>query len=130
MSKSNWSADFAAPNRLGDEGTNETHHTSLPANSSKYSFTIGEASSLMHAERCKFASNRKVQRMCRNGVIDCYKLQTTRDGQPVSEWLVNDTSLRKHIEENEIKWDESVAVLPTVNGNASLMPTDDGDAII
>ncbi len=95
---------------------------------SKYSLTIGEASSLMHAERCRFASNRKVQRMCRSGVIDCYKLQTTRNGQPVSEWLVNDTSLQKHIEEYEIKYDEYVADLPTVNGNASLTPTDDGNA--
>lgn len=84
----------------------------------------------MHAERCKYTSNRKVQRMCRDGVIDCYKLQTTRNGQPVSEWLVNDTSLRKHIEENEIKWDGDHVTLPPTCGTASLVPFDNGDATV
>ncbi len=128
MNESNSSGDFATPNPPSAEGTSETHRTFRKPDSSEYSLTIGEASALMHVERCKFASNRKVQHMCRNGVIDCYKLQTTRNGQPVSEWLVNDTSLRKHIEDNEIKWDENVAVLPPVNGNVSLTPDDDGDA--
>ena len=114
---------------------NPTHYDqSYPARDpadldlSIYTLTIGEASSLLIAKRCKFASNRKVQRMCRDGVIDCYKLQTTRNGQPVSEWLVNEISLRKHIDENEIKWDESAAVPPPVSGNASVPPIHHGDA--
>ncbi len=100
-----------------------------------YSLTIGEASSLMVKERCKFASNRKVQRMCRDGVIDCHKLQTTRNGQPVSEWLVNETSLLRHIKDNEIKWDEGEQDFPPVNGDAkaptggaSQTPIPSGDA--
>lgn len=94
----------------------------------KYTLTIGEASYLMHAERCKFASNRKVQRMCRDGKIDCQKLQTTRNGQPVSEWLINEASLRKHIDENEIKWDENGVVPSPVTGNTSASPFRNGVA--
>ena len=94
---------------------------------SNYSLTIGEASSLMHLERCKFASNRKVQRMCKEGRIDCWKLSTTRNGQPVSEWLVNETSLRNHVENNEIKWDEDVAISSPAtlraSGDANKAPT-------
>lgn len=101
---------------------------------SKYSLTIGEASSLMVEQRCKFASNRKVQRMCRDGVIDCFKLSTTRGGQPVSEWLVNESSLLRHVEENEIKWDAGVPVSPAASGNASFeiggAPNPSGAAIL
>jgi hypothetical protein len=99
---------------------------------SRYSLTIGEASSLMHIERCKFASNRKVQRMCKEGRIDCWKLSTTRNGQPVSEWLVNETSLRNHIEKNEIKWDDDVAISPPArlpaSGDANGTPEGFGNA--
>ncbi len=99
---------------------------------SKYSLTIGEASSLMHAERCKFASNRKVQRMCKEGRIDCWKLSTTRNGQPVAEWLVNETSLRNHIDKHEIKWDGDEAKSPPAthldNGNANTAPDGFGNA--
>ena len=100
-----------------------------PSDISRYTLTIGEASSLMHAKRCKFASNRKVQRMCKNGVIDCHKLSTTRNGKPISEWLVNETSLLNHIENNEIKWDVGVGVTPIASGNANRPPNSDGDAI-
>ncbi len=82
----------------------------------------------MVVQRCRFASNRKVQRMCRDGVIDCYKLQTTRNGQPVAEWLVNEASLRKHIEENEVRWDGDAVRLPAATGNASQPPYRSGDA--
>ena len=99
---------------------------------SKYSLTIGEASSLMNSERCKFASNRKVQRMCKEGRIDCWKLSTTRNGQPVAEWLVNETSLRNHIDKHEIKWDGDDAKSPPAthldNGNANTAPDGFGNA--
>jgi len=94
-----------------------------------YSLTIGQASSLLHAERCKYASNRKVQRICKDGVIDCHKLSTTRNGKPISEWLVNETSLRNHIEKNEIKWDKAIDVPAAAGGNANRSPSADGDAI-
>jgi len=97
-----------------------------------YTLTIGEASSLMHVERCKFASNRKVQRMCKEGRIDCWKLSTTHNGQPVSEWLVNETSLRNHIEKHEIKWDEDVAfsspATPRASGVANKATNGPGNA--
>ena len=99
---------------------------------SRYSLTIGEASSLMHIERCKFASNRKVQRMCKEGRIDCWKLSTTRNGQPVAEWLVNETSLRNHIDKHEIKWDgneaKSAPATHLDNGNANTAPDGFGNA--
>jgi len=88
----------------------------------------------MVEQRCKFASNRKVQRMCRDGVIDCFKLSTTRGGQPVSEWLVNETSLLRHVEDNEIKWDAGEAVSPAASGDANSdtagTPNESGDAIL
>ncbi len=112
-------------------------------NLSSYSLTIGEASSLMNSERCKFASNRKVQRMCKEGRIDCWKLSTTRNGQPVSEWLVNEASLRNYIDKHEIKWDGDEAksspathldngnanTAPNGFGNASLNPVDDSKPV-
>lgn len=54
----------------------------------------------------------KVQRLCREGFIDCHKLKTTRNGQPVTEWLVNETLLRKRIEEHEQLLEDGVAILP------------------
>ena len=57
--------------------------------------------------------------MCRDRSIDCHKLQTTRNGQPVSEWLVNEASLLRQIEENEIKWDEGEGVFPAASGSAT-----------
>ena len=108
---------LASPNNEGD------------APLANYSLTIGEASSLMLYQRCKFASNRKVQRMCKDGLIDCRKITTTRNGQPVSEWLVNEASLLQQIETNEIKWDQDALVAGAANGNASRSPMSDGDAI-
>ncbi len=65
----------------------------------------------MQLENCKYASSRKVQRLCRNGFIDCYKLKTTRNGQPVSEWLVSETSLRKRIEEHEPRFEDGDVIV-------------------
>ncbi len=119
---------MATPNPHGEHGELENDPASFPRDISQYSLTIGEASSLMHSQRCKFASNRKVQRMCREGAVDCYKLQTTRNGQPVSEWLVSEVSLRQHIEKNEVKWDQGVVIPPYASGNASRPPFLFGDA--
>jgi len=97
----------------------ETPLSHLP-NPSRYTLTVGEASDVMQLERCKFASVRKVQRLCREGFVDCHKLTTTRNGQPVTEWLVNETSLRKRIEEHEPRIDDGVAtVAPDQFGGAN-----------
>lgn len=66
--------------------------------------------------------------MCKDGLIDCFKLSTTRNGKPVSEWLVKETSLLKHIEENEIRWSENAVAPPVATGNASHAPNQFGDA--
>ena len=77
----------------------------------RYSLTVGEASFVMQLENCKFASSRKVQRLCRDGFIDCHKLKTTRNGQPVTEWLVNEVSLRNRIEQHESRIEDGAATM-------------------
>ena len=88
----------------------------------EYALTIGEASELMRLERCKFASLRKVQRLCRDGQIDCQKITTSRNGQPIVEWLVSETSLRKRITVFEPKFEDGDALAtPKEPGDASLI---------
>ena len=92
--------------------------THLP-NPEEYALTIGEASNVMRLERCKFASPRKVQRLCREGHLDCQKITTSRNGQPIVEWLINEASLRKRIDEMELK---------IVDGDALASPDSLGNA--
>lgn len=126
MNKNDPTGDLAAPNLIVKDETQ--YPGTFPSSQlDGYTLTIGEACSLMYAERCKFASKRKMQRMCRDGVLDCHMLRTTRNGQPVSEWLVNETSLRTHIAENEIKWSDGSVIPPPATGNASLPPIRSGD---
>lgn len=80
----------------------------------------------MRAQGCKYHSERKVQRLCANEKIDCYRLQTTRSGQPVTEWLVNGTSLLEYIKKYEQMRDDSQDVAtpqlpPIVDGDASTL---------
>lgn len=100
------------PLKSVEEQGDDTQMTDLLPDLSRYTLTVGEAASVMLNEHCKFASSRKVQRLCKNGDIDCYKLTTTRGGQPVSEWLVDETSLLKRISELETKVVDGVANLP------------------
>ena len=65
---------------------------------SKYSLTIGQALDLFAHEKRLTPSERTMQNYCKDGKIDCYKLQTTRDGRPIAEWLINERSLRAFIE--------------------------------
>ena len=89
-------------------------------NPSQYSLTISESSEIMKLEHCKFASPRKVQRLCQDGHIDCQKITTSRNGQPIIEWLVNEASLRKRIVEVEPKYEDGDAVAtPEKFGDAS-----------
>lgn len=75
----------------------------------QYSLTAIEASEIMRVEGCRFASLRKVQRLCREGHIDCQKITTSRNGQPIVEWLVNEASLRQRIVEIEPKYEDGDA---------------------
>ncbi len=61
----------------------------------------------MQEAGCKYHSERKVQRLCADGKVDCYRLQTTRSGQPVTEWLVNGTALLEHVRKFELMRDDS-----------------------
>lgn len=92
--------------------------------------TVGQASSLMQLHRCRHTSNRKVQRMCREGAIACQKITTTRQGNPITEWLVDEASLLTHIEENEPKWGGTPAEMhgvATDDDRAHLSPSGDAD---
>lgn len=66
----------------------------------------------MQEAGCKYHSERKVQRLCADGKVDCYRLQTTRSGQPVTEWLVNGTALLEHVRKFEQMRDDSEDVAP------------------
>lgn len=81
------------------------HDTQSELEPSPFLLTVGQASTVMQLHRCRHTSNRKVQRMCRDGAIACQKITTTRQGNPITEWLVDEASLLRYIEENEPKWD-------------------------
>ena len=74
---------------------------------SKYSLTIGQALDLFAQERRLAPSERTMQDYCKDGKVDSYKLQTTRDGRPITEWLINEGSLRAFIEQRPTVGDAS-----------------------
>lgn len=86
--------------------------TSLLPDLSGYTHTVREASRLMQEAGCRYHSERKVQRLCADGKVDCYRLQTTRSGQPVTEWLVNGTALLEYVRKFEQTRDDSQVVAP------------------
>lgn len=88
-----------------------------------YTHTIEQASVLMKEHHCKYHSERKVQRLCQDGKIDCYRLKTSRNGTAVTEWLVNGSSLSRHIKKYEKKNAADETTLPPV-----ATPTETGDA--
>ncbi|PLX41208.1 MAG: hypothetical protein C0605_05755 [Hyphomicrobiales bacterium] len=70
-----------------------------------------------------------MQRLCQDGKIDCYRLKTSRNGTAVTEWLVNGSSLSRHIEKNEKKIQAGESSLrpvatPTPNGDAKIKSGD------
>ena len=129
--------DDAAPNdNVRENGSTETGVTAPPTQSdtasapperaytpllpdlSKYDLTVGEALEVFPAENRKQPSIRTLQRYCQEGRFDCFKLKTTRYGNPVHEWIINGTSLRAFI---QTKPEETVSALlatPTINGDA------------
>ncbi|WIY23872.1 hypothetical protein [Parasedimentitalea psychrophila] len=76
----------------------ERAYTPLLPDLSKYDLTVGEALEVFPAEHRKRPSVRSLQRYCQEGQFDCFKLKTTRNGNPVHEWFINGTSLRKFIQ--------------------------------
>lgn len=76
----------------------ERAYTPLLPDLSGYDLTIGEALEVFPTENRKQPSIRTLQRYCQEGRFDCYKLKTTRNGNPVHEWIINGASLRSFIE--------------------------------
>lgn len=64
----------------------------------RYDLTIGEAAELFVSLGRKRPSERSIQRYCQASAFDCLKLRTTRDGVPITEWIINNATLRKFIE--------------------------------
>ena len=73
-------------------------YTPLLPDLSKYDLTVGEALDVFVAQNRKVPSIRSLQRYCQDGRFDCYKLKTTRNGNPVHEWIINSTSLLSFIQ--------------------------------
>jgi hypothetical protein len=65
---------------------------------SQYDLTVGEALAVFHEKNRRIPSIRSLQRYCQEGRFDCYKLKTTRNGNPVHEWIMNSTSLLRFVE--------------------------------
>lgn len=76
----------------------ERAYTPLLPDLSKYDLTVGEALEVFALENRKQPSIRTLQRYCQEGRFDCFKLKTTRNGNPVHEWIINSTSLRVFIQ--------------------------------
>ncbi len=97
----------------------EHAYTPLLPDLSKYDLTVGEALEVFPTEHRKRPSIRSLQRYCQEGQFDCFKLKTTRNGNPVHEWIINGTSLRKFIQTKP----EEPVVVPAAT------PTRIGDAV-
>ena len=64
---------------------------------SKFDLTVGEALEVFRTERRRTPSTRTLQRYCQEGRFSCYKLKTTRNGNPVHEWIISSSSLRAFV---------------------------------
>ena len=86
---------------------------------SPYDLTVGEALDVFSRERRKRPADRTLQRYCQDGRFDCYKLKTTRNGNPVHEWIINSASLLKFIHSKPIEESPSGLAAPISNGDAN-----------
>lgn len=86
---------------------------------SQYDLTVGEAQALFQEEHRKLPSIRTLQRYCQEGRFDCYKLKTTRNGNPVHEWIINSTSLRRFIQTKPNDDTPAVMAAPEPRGDAT-----------
>ena len=103
---SSGSTDDAETQNIEVFGRRDSHKVATPSllpDLKPFTHTVPEASLLMRDRDCKYHSERKVQRLCQSGAIECYRLQTTRNSKPVTEWLVSGPSLLRYIEDNEEK---------------------------
>ena len=96
----------------------ERVYTPLLPDLSKYDLTVGEALEVFPASRRKQPSIRTLQRCCQEGRFDCYKLKTTRNGNPVHEWIINGTSLRRFIQTKPEETVDMPLATPATFGDA------------
>lgn len=109
----------ASPNPHGQvNATPERAYTPLLPDLSGYDLTIGEALELFPTENRKQPSIRTLQRYCQEGRFDCYKLKTTRNGNPVHEWIINGASLRSFIQTKPEETVEMPLATPATFGDA------------
>ena len=96
----------------------ERAYTPLLPDLSKYDLTVGEALEVFPAENRKQPSIRTLQRYCQEGRFDCFKLKTTRNGNPVHEWIINSTSLCAFIQTKPEEVTNTPMATPVGNGDA------------
>jgi len=95
-------------------------YTPLLPDLSKYDLTVGEALDVFAMENRKQPSIRTLQRYCQEGRFDCFKLKTTRNGNPVHEWIINGTSLRMFIQTKPEDTATTPMATPVESGGATL----------
>jgi hypothetical protein len=96
----------------------ERVYTPLLPDLSKYDLTVGEALEVFPAQSRKMPSIRTLQRYCQEGRFDCFKLKTTRNGNPVHEWIINSTSLRSFVHTKPEEIISAPMAPPDGNGDA------------
>ena len=107
------------PNPHGSvSATPERAYTPLLPDLSEYDLTIGEALEVFPTENRKQPSIRTLQRYCQEGRFDCYKLKTTRNGNPVHEWIINGASLRSFIQTKPEETVDTPLATPAAIGDA------------
>lgn len=97
----------------------EPQHSSLLPDLSAYDLTVGEALDVFSLEHRKRPSGRTMQRYCQDGRFDCYKLKTTRNGNPVAEWIINSSSLRNFVSTKPEETNVSPLPTPATSGDAA-----------
>ena len=85
---------------------------------SPYDLTVGEALDVFSREHRRRPSDRTLQRYCQDGRFDCYKLKTTRNGNPVHEWIINSTSLLEFIHTKPVEGLPDPLAPPVSDGDA------------
>lgn len=109
---------------LGNGGATapEQEFSPLLPDLSKFDLTVVEALESFQLEDRKIPSTRTLQRYCQEGRIDCYKLKTTRNGNPVHEWIIDSTSLWEFIQSRPKDETRCAIATPEASDDA------DGDA--
>lgn len=96
----------------------ERVYTPLLPDLSNYDLTVSEALEVFPAKNRKQPSIRTLQRYCQEGRFECFKLKTTRNGNPVHEWIINSTSLRSFVQTKPEEVISAPMVIPVGNGDA------------